>query len=1014
MSEIPRPRLPETPSPKEAALNTVTPVVARIVDDMHIRGKQDSFDRLNNASLESRHAYYRGDRDSFDEKNRKWNEKLWNWIQDETKPEEDLSDVRIQTLNSVGIDAFDDRRTAIGLLNANIENFRQKYLAKDSSDAGQFVEDIAKGCETRDGTVDLNQLTMRLESIREMLIIFGKHRNINILVEEYALSHGLDMQGNEHKQDISEKIAEQRNYSLSSQEKVRLAAVGIDTEPPTQEIPIIRPDDDGDDKETVEDNPPIEYFIEKLKEKMPDEESASGPNEAMISVNKRDKEKEDSMLLLGDFMIALDGVGGTVGDGNTAKAARNFLEHQVKRMPKDMELDETKKWIKELVVKTNEHLLELQAHKDAPEIGATTLALVYNWQNKEQLCVSVGDSSIYTYKDKKLYPLIINPDIQKLAYDMLCIKNFSESEPDGSRSVLDLVQLAKEYHLKLPKGTPEALGLNQPLTEEEWKLVHDLFAQHEDLPHIYEGIVKRTGEGKNAARDLYQESLYLQRKFNNITGHVEEVDLGNGRKGNKFVYTDGKSDKPANPQLVALFKKRETMKTALGTKDMPEPTITSRRIKGEDVIMMLACTDGLDDNLTQDEIEKILAQVDLENADEASLARVVRSLAETAKDFSVNEFGENPRAKIDDITVGLKRVKGNPIDHLEVLRAERGIVSEMRDSLDDILPTDPQETFALMQQIEEYRRDIKENMGEMSGKDEYEWVRYLISSEVKDEVKQDKLRAVLKALYDKDKETLKDTSGRTEEKEDNTDDIIDAELLPHENKEATQQRQQDIHDAQIVTDHQRAIEGPKKDKENDEADEDHQKEKKDELTQEADIEAEEEQNLDSAFAEITKGLPAGLSEDEQFEKLEITINAKYPAGSLMHTNMLKMLHDKYKREKSESTNDKAENRKTPKATKDGFARLARRAKASALTQEDLDALPDEDPEKKRSRVRITNELAAETVLKELGLEGDTLRETITRITEELKNKDQTVYVRALKGENDSINATLELEQREQK
>lgn len=170
----------------------------------------------NELSYESRLKSYEGDTRTFAQKNFVWNESYWNMlttmIADDVS--ESLVDERRKAMLSVGIDMTDDScDVRTGLYN-QIEQFRRRYVDAESSDLGQFIQDISADCTNVRGIVDLDRLYHRLKAIEPIFSAFGTVYDIPSLVKDFAVAHGMLSQRGKKGHEVAVFAAEKVKQNI--------------------------------------------------------------------------------------------------------------------------------------------------------------------------------------------------------------------------------------------------------------------------------------------------------------------------------------------------------------------------------------------------------------------------------------------------------------------------------------------------------------------------------------------------------------------------------------------------------------------------------------------------------------------------------------------------------------------------------------------------------------------------------------------------------------------------------
>ncbi|GEM_PF-3982876 len=205
---------PIAPEKKEAA-KFLTPAISRIAlggrvetkyfhpdaldvpDEEHKRleesGELDyrGLDRLSN---KSRAEYAREHNLSFEDHNRLFNKSIHGYIEKTVNSEDAKTDPlyveRVAALRSLGIDPETNDEKADGSELYKVgENFRTAYFGGEGN-SKQFVQDLAKDCLSDDGSVDLEKLQTRLESVQGLLPSFGENYSMDVLVKNFAMTHG--------------------------------------------------------------------------------------------------------------------------------------------------------------------------------------------------------------------------------------------------------------------------------------------------------------------------------------------------------------------------------------------------------------------------------------------------------------------------------------------------------------------------------------------------------------------------------------------------------------------------------------------------------------------------------------------------------------------------------------------------------------------------------------------------------------------------------------------------------
>lgn len=181
----------------------------------------------NDISLESRMRSYEGDGKSFEQRNREWNSAYWLEIKRLTSEDadDDLRTERLVALTALGINVNDDSTDDSGMLNAQVEYFRQKYVGSRGSDIGQFVEDISYVCKNADDSVNLGMLEKRLHAIEPLLSAFGTVYDVHLLVKDFAIAHGMLAQYGKKSKEIAAYAAKQLKKSAQEEHTVRLRAL---------------------------------------------------------------------------------------------------------------------------------------------------------------------------------------------------------------------------------------------------------------------------------------------------------------------------------------------------------------------------------------------------------------------------------------------------------------------------------------------------------------------------------------------------------------------------------------------------------------------------------------------------------------------------------------------------------------------------------------------------------------------------------------------------------------------
>lgn len=237
------PASPEVPKPIETETKAdITPAVSHVVlgaidkknVDPAVRKvsnaelssvKPDSLKEIteagNKVSYKSR-TKETTDTRALDVKIKEWNENFWDAAQalaGDANVSEEMRQERSHALASLGLDAAKTAQDG-----DQVEHFRQKYVAEDASNIGQFIEDLASGCKT-DGNVDLNKLQGRLHAIKPMLSIFGKENDVNELVADFAMAHGILTQSEADKSTLAQSAQQEIAKVPTPSEQKRLQAL---------------------------------------------------------------------------------------------------------------------------------------------------------------------------------------------------------------------------------------------------------------------------------------------------------------------------------------------------------------------------------------------------------------------------------------------------------------------------------------------------------------------------------------------------------------------------------------------------------------------------------------------------------------------------------------------------------------------------------------------------------------------------------------------------------------------
>ncbi|MBA3724571.1 MAG: hypothetical protein H0W89_06850 [Candidatus Levybacteria bacterium] len=126
---------------------------------------------------------------------------------------------------------LDNDEKSLNGLYTQVENFRKTYVDYDpreggkGSDIGQFIEDIANGCKRDNGAIDIAVLTKRLDAISPMLTVFGSENDVNLLVKDFAITHGVFTQTGETKNQLAEEATAQIAQPLQGTEQIRIKAL---------------------------------------------------------------------------------------------------------------------------------------------------------------------------------------------------------------------------------------------------------------------------------------------------------------------------------------------------------------------------------------------------------------------------------------------------------------------------------------------------------------------------------------------------------------------------------------------------------------------------------------------------------------------------------------------------------------------------------------------------------------------------------------------------------------------
>ncbi|MBA3724573.1 MAG: protein phosphatase 2C domain-containing protein [Candidatus Levybacteria bacterium] len=399
-----------------------------------------ALDAANEVSWESRHAADKGDTRAFDERNKEWNEGFRSAVNAMMK-EEGLDAAvhgeRKLAFSALGIELSEDKENG---LYKEVEAFRKKYVAEDTSDINRFIKDLSYGCDTKDdGIVNLSYLEQRLEAIAPLLVVFGTDKNAHQLVADFAIARGMLTQKETNKKALADQMQSQMKKKPSTEEHVRLKALhekmaerDTKTQPPT---------DTAKEKENQE-NISIRINGESIA-------GDGGKNQDAIWFDEENK-----------AALVCDGLGGH-GDGEkAAQSVRDSLKQSLSAVPKFATHVEAQQWLQHQILNANTQLGEAKTRTDNPiaQDAGTTLSASFVWESPEgkQILITgnLGDSRISVIREDtvldvtldqgmNLYHLMENPS--KPGEYLLGPDGKPMADKTKPRSIQDAIQLQKKF-----------------------------------------------------------------------------------------------------------------------------------------------------------------------------------------------------------------------------------------------------------------------------------------------------------------------------------------------------------------------------------------------------------------------------------------------------------------------------------------------------------------------------------------------------------------------------------------
>lgn len=135
------------------------------------------------------------------------------------------------------------------------------------------------------------------------------------------------------------------------------------------------------------------------------------------SIKHSDHHNEDRMFILKESVGVFDGVGGVDDGEKAAEIAKNSIERDLQKLPKNLDIQSVISEFKNTIRTANNEIYN-EAQKTNRTME-TTASVVYIWgrENEKKLIVgNIGNSRVYLLKDKKLEQITLDDDQISLKY----------------------------------------------------------------------------------------------------------------------------------------------------------------------------------------------------------------------------------------------------------------------------------------------------------------------------------------------------------------------------------------------------------------------------------------------------------------------------------------------------------------------------------------------------------------------------------------------------------------------